>query len=199
MTAHPHSSGPGDGPRVRLAPHRDSDEGSVHLVEVRAVALCPDVMDVEFTLIGDLSVIRIPPSGPGRRAEELWRHTCFEAFVRRDDEPGYLEFNFSPSGAWQAYQFSGYRRDRQPAALPAPPDLTVRQPGSASRAVTALILEARVHLPASFRTAPGGLRLALSAVVEAGTGTLSYWALRHAPGRPDFHHPDAFALTLAGS
>ena len=32
--------------------------------------------------------------------------------------------------------------------------------------------------------------------VEAADGTLSYWALRHAAGKPDFHHPDAFALEI---
>jgi len=36
----------------------------------------------------------------------------------------------------------------------------------------------------------------LSAVIEEESGTLSYWALRHAPGRADFHHPDGFALEL---
>jgi hypothetical protein len=25
---------------------------------------------------------------------------------------------------------------------------------------------------------------------------LSYWALRHAAGKPDFHHRDAFAMPL---
>jgi hypothetical protein len=40
------------------------------------------------------------------------------------------------------------------------------------------------------------LRLALSTVVEDEHGRLSYWALRHPPGKPDFHHPDAFALDL---
>jgi hypothetical protein len=41
------------------------------------------------------------------------------------------------------------------------------------------------------------LSLALSAVVEERNGALSYWALRHSPGKPDFHHPEAFALELA--
>ena len=34
-----------------------------------------------------------------------------------------------------------------------------------------------------------------SAILEEEDGTISYWALAHAPGRPDFHHPDCFALT----
>src|SRR5207249_1533417 len=40
------------------------------------------------------------------------------------------------------------------------------------------------------------LQLALSAVIEDEQGVLSYWALTHPPGKPDFHHPDAFVLDL---
>jgi hypothetical protein len=39
-------------------------------------------------------------------------------------------------------------------------------------------------------------RLGLSAVVEEKNGVLSCWPLKHPPGKPDFHHPDAFALEL---
>jgi hypothetical protein len=38
--------------------------------------------------------------------------------------------------------------------------------------------------------------LGLSAVIEETDGHKSYWALRHPPGKPDFHHPDCFALEL---
>jgi len=41
-----------------------------------------------------------------------------------------------------------------------------------------------------------GSKLALSAVIEEIDGTKSYWALAHPPGKPDFHHPDCFTLTL---
>jgi hypothetical protein len=40
------------------------------------------------------------------------------------------------------------------------------------------------------------LFLGLSTVIEDDTGTLSYWALKHPSGKPDFHHPDAFALEI---
>jgi hypothetical protein len=39
-------------------------------------------------------------------------------------------------------------------------------------------------------------RLGLSAVIEDTRGSLSYWALAHPPGKPDFHHADGFALEL---
>jgi hypothetical protein len=40
------------------------------------------------------------------------------------------------------------------------------------------------------------LQVALSAVIEEENGTLSYWALKHAPGKADFHHPHGFVLEL---
>jgi hypothetical protein len=35
----------------------------------------------------------------------------------------------------------------------------------------------------------------LAAVVETTRG-ISYWALHHPADKPDFHHPDSFALRL---
>jgi hypothetical protein len=40
-------------------------------------------------------------------------------------------------------------------------------------------------------------RLGLSAVIEDISGGMSYWALAHPPGRPDFHHADGFALEFS--
>jgi hypothetical protein len=40
------------------------------------------------------------------------------------------------------------------------------------------------------------VQLALAAVIEDGNGRLSYWALGHPQGKPDFHHPDGFTLEL---
>jgi len=48
------------------------------------------------------------------------------------------------------------------------------------------------------RLARGGHRVAPldSTTFEETNGRLSYWALAHPPGKPDFHHPDCFALEL---
>ena len=99
--------------------------------------------------------------------------------------PGYREFNLSPSGTWQVYDFRGYRDGGEPAAIALSPSLCDRSPQACSLAVALSPL-------------PSGptLRLGLSAVIEETNGRLSYWALHHPPGRPDFHYTGAFALTL---
>lgn len=123
-------------------------------------------------------------SSAPRRRDGLWRHTCFEAFVRPEGGEAYLELNFSPSGDWAAYGFDGYRRGMAEAQLAAPRIET----RLGDRAIE---LSAEVEgLP------PGPWQMGLSAVVEEADGPLSYWALAHPPGRPDFHHPDCFALHL---
>ena len=145
---------------------------------------------IEFVLDADLRRLRIPPPHTSCVVHGLWEHTCFEAFIALENSRRYHEFNFAPSGEWALYAFQSYR---EIAPLPdetVVPEITVRC--LADR----LELDAVVRLDSlSAVHATSPLRLALSAVIEDDSGSLSYWALRHPPGKPDFHHPDAFALT----
>ncbi|HTD13066.1 MAG TPA: DOMON-like domain-containing protein [Steroidobacteraceae bacterium] len=142
-----------------------------------------------YSLHGDLGRVRVPGARNGRRADGLWQHTCFEVFIAADREPAYFEFNFSPGLDWAAYRFAAYRDGMTPANLAQAPGVNVH------RAPDRLELSATVHLAGldALCAAPR-LRVALAAVVEEDSGRLSYWALQHAPGNPDFHHPDGFAL-----
>jgi hypothetical protein len=128
----------------------------------------------------------IPPPAEARRADELWRTTCFEAFLRIPGTDGYREWNFSPSGAWAAYDFTGWREGRT--------DPEVAEPY--------IRLEDNFTwwaLGATFPVEADAIwSLGLSAVLEERDGTVSYWALAHPPGaKPDFHQPDCFAARLA--
>jgi hypothetical protein len=140
-------------------------------------------LDVTYRIEGDLDRVRIPPPRPPRAGEQLWQHTCCEVFVADAAGPGYQEFNFSPSGEWAAFRFTGYREGASFAA----PDPRI----GIVRTARALDLTAQID-----PNHKGKLRIGLSAVIEEIDGALSYWALRHAPGKPDFHHRDAFALEL---
>jgi hypothetical protein len=147
------------------------------------------ILAVHYSLEGDLTRLRVPHPRAARIAERLWQHTCCEIFVARKGAPGYHEFNLGPSGEWAVYAFARYRNGRILADEQLNPGVAVRN--TADR----LELDARVRLgDLSSMHLSAGLSLALSAVVEDDSGKLSYWALRHPPGKPDFHHPDAFAL-----
>ena len=146
-----------------------------------------EILTLTFTLEGHMSALRIPEPRSSRRVDGLWRHTCFEVFILAEDGPGYREFNFSPSGEWAVYAFRGYREGGELDVEPAP-GIAVQRKGDR--------LELYAQIRADILPPGRPLRLALSAVVEDADGTLSYWALRHLPGKPDFHHTDAFALQL---
>jgi hypothetical protein len=177
---------------VTLSRHPQAPAGAVECVAVSIERGAEGRLSVTFSLHADIGRLRIPTPCPSCRGERLWEHTCFEAFVASAGTRGYHEINLAPSGAWAIYAF---RRYREPAPLSGdlrPPAIAVR------RAARRLDVEAVVR-PADLcpALAQAPLRVALSAVVEDAGGVLSYWALRHPQGSPDFHHPEAFALTLA--
>ncbi len=122
------------------------------------------------------------------RRDELWKTTCFEAFVKASGRDGYLEFNFASSSAWAAYRFTGYREGMTELPVASVPKLG----NDASESHFAL--EAIFELPPEL--CDEELQIALTAVIEEADGTKSYWSLAHPSGTPDFHHPDCFTLHL---
>ena len=148
-------------------------------------------LSVSYVLEADLGRLRVPAARAARAADRLWQHTCCEIFIARKGDAAYHEYNFSPSGEWAAYAFERYRaRCGEGQASLTPPRIDVRSHGDTLELDVSIGLEGRASDPGA------GLALALAAVIEDEAGNLSYWALRHPPGRPDFHHPDAFALEL---
>ena len=147
-------------------------------------------LKVTYALEAELPRLRIPARTRSRIGDKLWQHTCFELFIARH-MPAYHEFNFSPSGEWAAYAFSRYREGADLGDDALDPLVTVRA-GAQRLELDATVQLGRLSPP----HAAARLSLALSAVIEDADGGLSYWALRHPPGKPDFHHPEAFALAL---
>src|ERR1700741_1995468 len=127
---------------------------------------------LDYALTANLDAIALPAAVTPARADELWKHTCFEAFVRPLPGAGYFEFNLAPSTRWAAYRFDGYRSGLRDADDPPPPVIAVE------RAAGRFALRAVLHVP------DGAFRLGLSAVIEELGGAKSYWALAHGEGRP---------------
>ena len=169
-----------------LLPFARSSEASVRALTASVQREGEGILRFRYQLDAELSALRIPAMSVSRRADELWKHTCFEAFMATDE--GYLEFNFSPSTEWAAYSFTSYRKGMAPVALASPPRIEVTR--SASR----LVVDARVEVRSFLQNTKH--RIALTAVIEDDSGRISYWALKHAPDKPDFHHAAGFILEV---
>jgi len=169
-------------PSAALERHPATSCAALRGIEV-SINRKPGRVHVTYLVEGEIDRVRIPPPRPPRIGERLWQHTCCELFVAREGASGYREFNLSPSGEWAAYSFKRYRDGG--LLTDEVPQIEVRHDPRR------LELSALIPIQASEK-----LRIGLSAVIEEVDGTLSYWALKHAAGKPDFHHPDAFAMEL---
>jgi hypothetical protein len=177
-----------------LSLHPDSRCSAVTRIDVEATRPRPGHLVLRYAVTGKIGELRLPKAAAPARTDELWRHTCFEAFVRPPMGYVYCEFNFAPSTQWAAYAFSGYRNGMRVADEIGAPFIEVQQGADIYMLQASLDLEKMSGLPRE-----GVWRLGLSAVIEEKNGALSYWALQHPPGLADFHHSDCFALELASA
>jgi hypothetical protein len=147
-------------------------------------------LNLRYVLSGDLSQVAIaPPAAKPTRQHELWQETCFEFFLGLQGSDRYWEFNLSPAGHWNVYRFEGYRQGMQEeTAFTALPFSVEVQPEQLS-----LSLELDLQAIAS---AESLLEVAITTVVKAKDGEVTYWALAHTGPEADFHRRDSFVLQV---
>lgn len=167
-----------------LTCHPDTPCSTKISVSVDAVRNQPGSLYLRFIIDGETDKIVMPPRRALGRTDGLWQTTCCEAFLKPVGRSDYLEFNLSPSTAWASYRFDDYRAGMREADVVPNFD---RVGG---------IFQALFDFSGQPDLLDAEWQLGLSVVIEETNGTKSYWALRHPPGKPDFHHPDCFALTL---
>lgn len=166
---------------VRLIPHPERAPSTPFELTV-TLSREGEQAVVDYRLAGPIARVHVPPLATPARRDELWRHTCFELFASGPGT-GYQEFNFAPSREWAAYTFTDYRDGMTSLPIESP-------------RIDISATADQLSLTARLRIAPSIARIGLSAVIEEQDGRVSYWALAHPPGAPDFHHPDCFALQL---
>ena len=176
--------------KVPLLPHPACPAGPLRALSVSAQLSAAGLLNLDYELRGNLARIRLAPkvSHPQRR-DGLWNHTCLELFARGGQGSSYLEFNFSPSGDWAVYRFEEYRSG-QSACQQRQIGVTMHAIGAdrlrvqACADLDALSADAGTEAPDA---ASLGWLFNPAAVIEAGDGSLSYWAAHHGGARPDFH------------
>lgn len=175
----------------RLSAYPGRSVGCVQGIEVER-RVESEQLHLNYRLQAPPGQLCLPAWQGVRPGEQLWQHTCFELFVRGSASPRYLEFNFSPCGAYACYAFDTYREPSASAFPTVRPDMAVVRLERVFQLSASLPLSTLASLQAPYV-------LALSTVVEDCDGALSFWALRHSSDKPDFHHPGAFVLRMDAS
>jgi len=176
------------GMRQALKLHPDSLCFAATRIEVDVARPHAGALVLHYFVTGKIDDVRMPPVTAAARSDELWQHTCFEAFLRAAPGAAYYEFNFAPSTQWAAYRFSGYRSGMRVASGISAPRIEVQSSPACCTLQASLELDRLPDLPRDALW-----QLGLSAVIEETSGRKSYWALAHPPGKADFHHSDCFA------
>ena len=158
--------------------HRTCDLGPIKAV---TASITPTEFgcEAEFRLDGDTSPIKIPPAAKPERTDNLWKTTCFEIFWQPIGQPGYVEFNLSPSERWASYDFGSFREGMRDAPVEA---ISISPSNPEESNASGHVLKASIAADL-----PGPAQVALNAIVEHQDGALQFWALAFAPGPPEFH------------
>jgi hypothetical protein len=172
---------------VPLICHAESKTAGVDAISVSITRGQSGEVTLRYCMVGALDTLEIASLATAKRVDGLWKSTCFELFIGNFEDEHYLEYNFSPSRQWAAYQFEGYRSDMVDLVTTAP-NIRVEQN------VDAHTLIATIALPDAWQERD--LSAGVSAVIATKSGLTTYWAAAHPQGKPDFHHKDCFALQL---
>lgn len=176
--------------QLTLIPHPDAMPAQPGFdmwarVELSAAFGLTATLNLWFGISAPAERFVIPADAEPKRADGLWRTTCFEAFLSDSDDCAYREWNFNPSGNWAAYDFTDYRAGMANADVAAAPYIRVEDN------LTWWTLGATIGIVVAPPRALG-----VAAVLEETDGTKSYWALAHGAGQPDFHNRDCFIARL---
>jgi hypothetical protein len=156
------------------------------------LSLDRNFLTLHYALAGNIEDVLLPPvSLAPSRKDELWQGTCFEFFLAIKDQPGYWEFNMSPSGDWNVYRMDAYRR------VGFQVETAISELSFVfKKELDNFLLETAVDLTAIIRPEEE-LQMGITAIIQTKDGNETYWALTHLAPHADFHLRDSFILPLA--
>jgi hypothetical protein len=151
---------------------------------------------LKYKVIGPAGRLALPaPTATPARREGLWEHTCFELFLALPGYDSYWEWNFSPSGDWALFEFTGPRLRSQPQPMAKAP--RIREGHDGAQLSIEVLLDPRCSALIDWAFQNKVVcEASVTAVLEQADGSKSYWAAKHAGVKPDFHDRNSFIFRL---
>ncbi len=163
--------------KISFAPHSEI------LLDADLQLISADCIEVLFKW-QDKSKQIIFAEGPvAGRFHELWKQTCFEAFVQPVGDSKYFEINLNTHKAWNVYEFENYREPQPPVECAAADVIDVQ--------IKEDFLRARIKFnKMEFKK----LKVSLCAVLNLKETGTTYWSFQHVDAKPNFHHFGSFVI-----
>jgi hypothetical protein len=140
-------------------------------------------IELSFVLRGDIGSYIFPKAQKMRRADELWKATCFELMLANDDE-AYYELNFSPSLAWNFYILDSYRGEPKEIAFKEEPHISFSHKNDEFHIV--FELESKAINFEKFKY------YNLATILLTKEKERTFWTINHFKTQPDFHDKKSF-------
>lgn len=154
---------------------------NIESVEADIILLPNQIVELKFNF--PAGTTQAQPSSQPQRRNELWKSTCFEAFIQPKGAKTYWEINLSPEGHWNVYSFDDYR-------TPSPPKEASKWKLVEFQLKNSSLLG---RFRADFGTAKK-FQAGLCCIIDMPKGEKTYWAIQHSKDKPDYHNNKNFIL-----
>ena len=108
----------------KLLPYSQS---STNITAEASFTLTSQRLELSFVLQGVDNHYLFERESQVKRADELWKATCFEMFIKNSNAKEYWELNIAPNGSWNFYRFSDYKKDMQEESRVLTPKVLFKQ------------------------------------------------------------------------
>ncbi len=92
-----------------------------------SVTLSQGKISLHFKIIGTLKNYQFPQRDKPKRANELWKATCFELFLANSKTKTYYEINISAILHWNIYRLETYRAEPKELIVSSKPFIMVKE------------------------------------------------------------------------
>ena len=91
------------------------------------LTLSSNKISLHFKITGVLKNYQFPQIDKLKRANELWKATCFELFLANSKTKIYYEINISPTLHWNIYRLETYRAEPKELIVSSEPLIEIRE------------------------------------------------------------------------
>ena len=163
-----------------LQPHSQKTE----LTIVSRLTFDSNNISLHFKISGAVKKYQIPLKENLKRANNLWKATCFELFLANSKTQSYYEINISPTLHWNIYRLETYRAEPKELISSSKPIIEIKEDEKS--------YEIDFELECKELDLVEFDQYNLAVILLNKQNEREFWAVNPVGERPDFHDRGGF-------